>query len=245
MLRWVSYLECIADKRAEEVTKGNKADSQQAGKEVDKVVVSSPKEQTQVDLQQSSKIDYVPAEYTRTLDKAYGFFKDGHVQQIRYHPMPSVSGYISVAATVLPSMRKDRIYHVVIVITEHTAHAITTCCACPAGLSGCCNHVTATLYCLEDYIHCGLQEDEQKGCTDRLKVWNRPRKRNVEARPTDDVSLTKEQYGLQKRFKIHHVNKWDCRPLSRRIIDPNKVRRLKEQLSAIEESKIASINNTV
>ena len=46
-------------------------------------------------------------------------------------------------------------------------------------------------------------------------------------------------------FKIHHVNKWDCRPLSRRIIDPNKVRRLKEQLSAIEESKIASINNTV
>ena len=38
------------------------------------------------------------------------------------------------------------------------------------------------------------------------------------------ISLTKEQYGLQKRYKIHHVNKWDCRPLSRRIIDPNKVR---------------------
>ena len=250
LLRRVSYLECIADKRAEEVTKGNKVDPQQAGKEEDKVypkVVSSPKQQTQVDLQQSSKSDdvYVSAEYTRTLDKAYRFFKDGHVQDIRYHPMPRVPGYICVAATVLPSMRKDRIYHVVIVINECTARAITACCACPAGLSGCCNHVTATLYCLEDYIHSGLQEDEQKGCTDRLQVWNRPRKRNVEARPTDDVNLTKEQYGSQKRFKIHHVNKWDCRPLSRRIIDPNKVRRLKEQLFAIEESKIASINNAV
>ena len=200
-----------------------------------------------MDLRQSSDNDnvYVPAEYTRTLDKAYRFFKDGHVQKIRYHPMPSVPGYIAVAATGLPSMRKDRVYHVVIVITESTARAITACCACPAGLSGCCNHVTATLYCLEDYIHSGLQEDEQKGCTDCLQVWNRPRKRNVEARPTDDVSLTKEQYGLQKRYKIHHVNKWDCRSLSRRIIDPNKIRRLKEQLSTIEESKIASINNTV
>ena len=86
LLRRVSYLECIADKQAEEVAKGNKADSQQAGKETDKVntkVVSSPKEQTQVDLQQSTKTEYVPAEYTRTLDKAYRFFKDGHVQQIQ------------------------------------------------------------------------------------------------------------------------------------------------------------------
>ena len=68
------------------------------------------------------------------------FYKDGHVQHIRYHPMPSVPGYISVAATVLPSIRKDQIYHVFIVITESTAHAITACYACPAGLTGCCNH---------------------------------------------------------------------------------------------------------
>jgi len=49
---------------------------------------------------------------------------------------------------------------------------VTACCACPAGLPGCCNYMTATLYCLEDYIDCGLQEDEQKGRTERLKVWN-------------------------------------------------------------------------
>ena len=42
----------------------------------------------------------------------------------------------------------------------------TICCVCLAGLLGCSNHVTATLYCLEDYIHFGLQEDEQKGFTE-------------------------------------------------------------------------------
>jgi len=28
-----------------------------------------------------------PIVYTRTLDKAYRFFQDGHVQKVRYHPM--------------------------------------------------------------------------------------------------------------------------------------------------------------
>ena len=47
----------------------------------------------------------------------------------------------------------------------YTGVYLTACCSCPTGLSGYCNHVTATLYCLEDYIHLGLQEDEKKGCT--------------------------------------------------------------------------------
>jgi len=111
--------------------------------------------------------------------------------------MPSVSGHVCTATTVLPSMRKDQIYYVIIVIDESSAYVATACCACPVGLSGCCNHVTATLYCLEDYIHCGLQEDEQKGCIERLQVWNQPRKRNIEARPTDDVCLSKEEYGIK------------------------------------------------
>ena len=157
--------------------------------------------------------------------------------------MPTVSDYICVAATVLPSMKKDRVYHVVIVINESTARAITACCACPAELLGCCNHVTATLYCLEDYIHSGLKEDELKGCIERLQVWNQPRNRHVKVRPTDNVNLIKEQYGSQKRLKIHHVNKWDCH--CRKIIDPNKVRRLGERLFTIEQSKLASINDVL
>ena len=62
-------------------------------------------------------------------------------------------------------MRKDRVYDVSIVLHKETAKVELAYCICPAGLSGCCNHVTATLYCLEDYIHCGLREAERLGCT--------------------------------------------------------------------------------
>ena len=108
-------------------------------------------------------------------------------------------------------MHKDRL----------TARVTSAHCACPAGLSGCCNHVTATLYCLEEYIYLRLYEDELKGCTDRLQLWNQPRKRNVVPLPTDEVIVSKKEYGIDKRLKVHHVNSWDCRPLLKRIVDPN------------------------
>lgn len=73
-------------------------------------------------------------------------------------------------------MRKDHIYSVTILIHESTARVVKTYCACSAGLSGCCNHVTAALYRLEDYNHSELQDDEQKGCTEWLWTWNQPRK---------------------------------------------------------------------
>ena len=50
----------------------------------------------------------------------------------------------------------------------------------------------------------------------------------MEPRPTDDVVLTKVEYGKEKRSKALHVNKWDCCPDTRRIMYPNKARRLRE-----------------
>ena len=49
---------------------------------------------------------YESVECTCTLDKAYQFFKDGHVQAIKYHPWSS-QHVICVTSAVLPSMRKD------------------------------------------------------------------------------------------------------------------------------------------
>ena len=182
---------------------------------------------------------YESAEYTRTLEKAYRFFKDGHVQAIKFHPWSSLPDVICVTCTVLPSMRKDRVYSVTIAIKESTCRVVTAYCTCPAGLSG-CNHITSTLYCLEDFVRRGLREEERMGCTEKLQKWNQPRKRNVEPRPTDDVVLTKAEYGKEKRSKAVHVNKWDCRPDTRRIVDPNKARRLRESLSEIEQKKLDS-----
>jgi len=187
----------------------------------------------------------VPIEYTRTLSKAYVFFRDGHVQDIKYHPFPHKPGYVCVRATVLPSMRKNRVYTTVIVFHESTARVASAHCACPAGLSGCCNHLTATLYCLEEYIYLGLYEDELKGCTDRLQMWNHPRKRNVVPQPTDEVILSKAEYGTDKRSKVHRVNSWDCRPVSNRIVDPNKARNLHKRLAVLEQCKITAADEAV
>ena len=36
-------------------------------------------------------------------------------------------------------------------LNESTTY-VESHCSCPAELSACCNHITATLYCLEEYI---------------------------------------------------------------------------------------------
>ena len=177
----VSYLEGIADKRAE--------------------TVQHPDEPTASYNESNTEL----MEYTRTLDKAYRFFQDDHVQNFKYHPMPEILHHVCVTATVLPSMRKDHIYSVTILIHESTARVVKAHCACPAGLSGCCKHVTATLYCLKDYIHSGLQDDELKGCVERLQTWNQPRIQHVDPRPTDEVQLAKKEYGIEKRVKAHRI----------------------------------------
>ena len=88
----------------------------------------------------------VPVEYTRTLEKAYLFYKDGHVQKVKHHPMPKQNDHICITANVLPLMKKHRMYKVVIIICETTVKVSTAYCSCPAGLAGCCNHISPTLY---------------------------------------------------------------------------------------------------
>ena len=44
-------------------------------------------------------------------------------------------------------------------------------------------------------------------------------------------------YGVEKRAKLHSVNQWDCHPMSRRIVNPNKARSLRERLCVVQQSK--------
>jgi len=88
-------------------------------------------------------------------------------------------------------------------------------------------------------------DDELKGCTERLQTWNVPRHLGADPRPTDEVQLSKKQYGAEKRLKKHRVNEWDCRPINRRLVDPNTARSLREALLNIEKMKISSANNAV
>ena len=77
----------------------------------------------------------------RGLDKGYRFFRDGHVQRIRLHPLPQSDGLCYIHSRVLPSMRKDRIYDVRICCSDLSDKNVPTdihavYCVCPAGLAG-------------------------------------------------------------------------------------------------------------
>jgi len=190
--------------------------------------------------------------YTRTLDKAYRFFQDGHVQTVRFHPMTNQPNYVCIGANVLPSMKKGKLYRVWIVLSEHIARVEKAFCTCPAGLTGCCNHVTATLYCMEEYFRLKLNEYDQKGCTEKLQVWNILKSPKVDAHPINLVSLTKKIYGVEKRPKIYAVNKWDCRPTSRRQTQPDRRVNLRKRLLTIDQARkeaatlaVASASNDV
>ena len=89
LIKKVSYLEGVADENAD----------------------ASEGSDTTKDFKKLNEYDsYEAIEYTRTFNKGYRFFRDGHIQEIKYHPMPHKVNYVCVRSNVLPSMRKDRMY---------------------------------------------------------------------------------------------------------------------------------------
>lgn len=58
---------------------------------------------------------YVPTEYTRTIDKGYRFLQDGHIQDNKYHSVDHKPDYICIVSQLLPSV-KDCVYSVSISI---------------------------------------------------------------------------------------------------------------------------------
>ena len=167
------------------------------------------------------------------------------MHSIMFHPLPLQPNYVLVHAKVFPSLKKTSVHHVFVVLKESAARVAVAYCACPAGVSGCCNHVTALLYTLEDYVRRGLREDEKQGCTERLMLWNRPRKKYIDARPTDEVHLEKKSYGVHKRQKVRHINKWDCRSVSSRQLHPKRPLRLWQQLFEVQRSKLRNAEKDV
>ena len=65
--------------------------------------------------------------------KAFKFFKDGHVQKIESSLISEKSSYCFVKATVLPSMRQDRVYRTWISVVKETAKVFSADCNCTAG----------------------------------------------------------------------------------------------------------------
>ena len=116
-------------------------------------------------------------------------------------------------------MVKNKKYAVRVCLTKsgevHTAY-----CVCPGGLAGCCNHIPALLYALEEFVRLGLREESRLPCTSHLQLWNRPRCRRVPPSRVVEVRAVKEEYGKQKRRKVQPI--FDPRPTNLRVLNPEE-----------------------
>ena len=71
---------------------------------------------------------------------------------------------------------------------------------CPAGMDGRCNHVTSTLFALEEFLKQSKAPENPpltptSSCTSKPCVWDVPRKRTVDNLPVAKVKFRKHQHG--------------------------------------------------
>ena len=84
----------------------------------------------------------------KPLVKGFNFFKSGHVLSIKCRES---NEKFYVKSQVLPSMKKTVLYNCYIVFNK--CGSVTTAYGgCPAGIDGRCNHVTSTLFALEEFF---------------------------------------------------------------------------------------------
>lgn len=157
---------------------------------------------------------------TKTSTKDTIFFKSGHVQQIQ---IVSTEKYSYVRASVLPSMKKGTGSYKTKVCLLPTGMVEEGVCACSAGLGGCCNHVAALLYALEEFVRFGLREEDHTSPTSRLCAGNRPRARKVKPREVADGNLVKPTFGS----KGSSLRRSDYNPVppNKRILEPEHMER--------------------
>ena len=96
----------------------------------------------------------------RGIDKGYKFFKHGHVQNIEYNDLQGNPECCYVRCKVLPSMKKSQPYIARICLRINGLVDVAYC-VCTAGLVGCCNHIAALLYTLEEFVRLGLRDEPE------------------------------------------------------------------------------------
>ena len=118
--------------------------------------------------------DKLPAADFKAINKsAESLFHCGHVQAIQ---VCSTDDYLFVRANCIPEMRKDRVYHVRMALSEDGYNVSHAACGCPAGIGplGSCKHIGAMTYALADFSKLGALP-EFLTCTECQQQWNHPR----------------------------------------------------------------------
>ncbi|CAB4012346.1 Poly P3, partial [Paramuricea clavata] len=133
--------------------------------------------------------------------KAFKFFMDGHVQDIKLSIINATSNYCFVKAKILASMRTDRVYETWISVVKETAKVLSADCNCTAGLGEACNHIAALLFAVEDYAKTYNQPSSSStSCTSKPCEWNKPRSRKLSPKEISQMRPVKHQYGKKPRL---------------------------------------------
>ena len=86
-------------------------------------------------------------------------------------------------------MKKSVVYNCYIVLNK-VGKVMTAYDGCPAGVDGRCNHVTSTLFAVEEFFkQNNISVQPSLSCTSKPCAWNIPRKRKVENQPVAHVKF--------------------------------------------------------
>lgn len=133
----------------------------------------------------------------KPLLKGYNFFMSNHVLAT-YQQTKDAKSYIK--SQVLPSMKKKIVYTCFIKLSS-LGFVLAAKCGCPAGVTGRCNHVCATLFFL-DSLNKKRQSKESSAedvsCTSKACQWRVPSKRKGTLTPIGCMKFKKHDYNKVK-----------------------------------------------
>lgn len=160
----------------------------------------------------------------KPLVKGYNFYKSGHVLFVSHL---ASNGKHYLKSKVLPSMKKTAVYTCHIVMTSF-GNMLRAKCACPAGVDGRCNHVTATMFALDEYSKQRVKVDSSDiSCTSKPCSWNVPRKRKGNIVPIAKIKFSKHDYlKSKKKRKSFAEPEHDVRALDQRSWPEQKVKNM-------------------
>lgn len=112
----------------------------------------------------------------------------------------------------------------VYIIFSSFAPVLNAYCACPAEIDGQCNHVSATLFALEEYCK-EMDKNDQELCTSKSCKWNVPRKRKETVTTISQMTIQKHDYSKRqkKEWKSLILTDQDERPVHQREWAPENV----------------------
>lgn len=100
-------------------------------------------------------------------------------------------------------MKKDHEYSATVILQQEPASVLEANCICPAGKGpwGSCKHLAPLCYCLENFVKMrstAIQLNEAS-CTSVLQKWNHPRKKRLDSKMVEDISVESAVLGKEKK----------------------------------------------